>query len=76
MADEAAELRRELLLVLADEWMSTRDLATRVGVPPVYGDIAPVRVALYDLRRQGLVELRRRGGPPGYLWRAAERGKR
>jgi hypothetical protein len=69
---EAAEIRRELLLALGDEWTSTRDLAEMVGVP-MYGDIGPVRHALYRLREDGHAELRRRGGSPGYLWRAAQK---
>lgn len=69
--DEAAEIRRELLLALSGDWTSTRDLAEMVGVPPIYGDIGPVRAALYVLRDEGRVDLRRRGGSPGYLWRLA-----
>lgn len=65
---EAESLRRELLLALSDEWTSTPDLARAVGVSR-FQSITPVRDALYLLRDDGRVELERRAGSPGYLWR-------
>jgi len=65
---EAVSIRRELLLALSREWASTPDLARMVGVPK-FGNITPIRDALYVLRGEGRVELRRRGGLHGFLWR-------